>query len=51
MRVTIYARYSSDLQSSATIQDQVRECRERIRREGWTECRAIRSMWHTSTST
>ena len=35
MRVGIYARYSSDLQSAASIEDQVRVCRERIAREGW----------------
>ncbi len=29
MRVAIYARYSSDLQSAASIDDQVRLCRER----------------------
>jgi len=36
MRVTIYARFSTDLQSAASIDDQVRVCRERIEREGWT---------------
>ncbi|MCB6180203.1 recombinase family protein [Rhodobacter sp. Har01] len=34
-RVAIYARYSSDLQSAASIEDQVRLCRERIARETW----------------
>ena len=34
MRTAIYARYSSDLQSEASIVDQVRLCRERIEREG-----------------
>lgn len=29
MRAAIYARYSSDLQSAASIDDQVRLCRER----------------------
>ncbi len=36
----IYARYSSDLQSDASIEDQVRLCREHAEREGLTvvEC-------------
>ncbi|MFO7856774.1 MAG: recombinase family protein [Paracoccaceae bacterium] len=32
----IYARYSSALQREASIEDQVRLCRERAGREGWT---------------
>jgi site-specific DNA recombinase len=36
MRVAIYARYSSDLQSEASIDDQVRLCRERAERDGMT---------------
>src|SRR5437762_3436422 len=36
MRAAIYARFSSDLQSAASIVDQVRLCRERIADEGWT---------------
>ncbi|MFO0998529.1 MAG: recombinase family protein [Alphaproteobacteria bacterium] len=36
MRAVIYARYSSDLQSDASIEDQVRICKEHIEREGWT---------------
>jgi DNA invertase Pin-like site-specific DNA recombinase len=35
MRALIYARYSSALQSGASIEDQVRICRERADREGW----------------
>ena len=35
MRVAIYARYSSDLQSDASIEDQVRLCKERAKQEGW----------------
>jgi site-specific DNA recombinase len=31
----IYARYSSDLQREASIEDQIRLCRERIEQEGW----------------
>ena len=37
MRGAIYARYSSDLQSEASIEDQVRQCRKRIEGEGWQE--------------
>ena len=33
-RAVIYARYSSDLQSEASIDDQVRLCQERAEREG-----------------
>src|SRR5579872_1575298 len=35
MRAVIYARYSTDLQREASIEDQVRVCRQRIKREGW----------------
>jgi site-specific DNA recombinase len=35
-RVAIYARFSSALQSEASIEDQLRICRERAEREGWT---------------
>ena len=35
-RVAIYARYSSALQDSRSIDDQVAICRERAEREGWT---------------
>ena len=31
----VYTRYSSDLQRAASIEDQIRICRERIEREGW----------------
>lgn len=34
-RAAIYARYSTDLQSEASIADQVRLCRARCEREGW----------------
>lgn len=34
-RAAIYARYSSDLQSDSSIEDQVRNCREYARRQGW----------------
>jgi site-specific DNA recombinase len=35
-RVALYARYSSDNQRDASIEDQLRQCRERAGREGWT---------------
>ncbi len=35
MRAVIYARYSTEHQRAASIEDQVRICRERIEREGW----------------
>ncbi|MCZ4263015.1 recombinase family protein [Limimaricola sp. G21655-S1] len=34
MRAAIYARYSSDLQSANSIEDQIRLCREVLEREG-----------------
>ncbi len=36
VRVAVYARYSSDSQSEASIEDQVRLCRQRISAEGWS---------------
>jgi DNA invertase Pin-like site-specific DNA recombinase len=37
MRVVVYARYSSENQREASIEDQIRLCRARIEREsGWT---------------
>ncbi len=35
-RVALYARYSSDRQRETSIEDQLRLCRERAAREGWT---------------
>src|SRR6267143_2873533 len=35
-RVALYARYSSDNQRDASIEDQVRICREKAEREKWT---------------
>ena len=35
-KVAIYARYSSDNQREASIEDQIRLCREYAEREGWT---------------
>lgn len=35
-RAAIYARYSSDLQSDASIEDQLRVCRRMLEGHGWT---------------
>ena len=35
MRIALYARYSSDLQSDASIEDQVRVCENFIKGRGW----------------
>ncbi|MCF6216193.1 MAG: recombinase family protein [Emcibacter sp.] len=44
--VAIYARYSSDHQREASIEDQIRLCRERCDKEGWTvvECYTDRAI-------
>jgi site-specific DNA recombinase len=36
MRAVIYARYSSENQRDASIEDQVRSCKARIEAEGWS---------------
>ena len=36
MRAVIYARYSTDLQREASIEDQVEVCRREVERQGWT---------------
>jgi DNA invertase Pin-like site-specific DNA recombinase len=35
-RAVIYARYSSDNQREASIEDQIRVCRGHINRQGWS---------------
>jgi site-specific DNA recombinase len=35
-RAVVYARYSSEHQREASIEDQVRTCKARIEAEGWT---------------
>src|SRR5271154_2607906 len=35
MRVALYARYSTDLQREASIEDQFRLCRGHAERQGW----------------
>src|SRR5690242_327578 len=39
-KYVIYSRYSSDLQSPDSIEDQKRKCREYANREGWQEVRS-----------
>jgi site-specific DNA recombinase len=36
MRAVIYARYSTDMQRQASIDDQSEICRRYIERQGWT---------------
>ena len=36
MRTVIYARYSSNLQSDASIEDQIEVCRRYAKQRGWT---------------
>ncbi len=36
LRAALYARYSSDLQRQASIEDQFRVCQEHAEREGWS---------------
>jgi len=43
-RVAIYARFSSQMQSEASIEDQLRICRERAAREGWTVTEVFSDM-------
>ena len=47
---TLYARYSSELQRDASIEDRLRLCRERAEREGWriAESYSDRSISGTS---
>jgi DNA invertase Pin-like site-specific DNA recombinase len=50
MRAVIYARYSTDLQRTASIDDQIRICRERIERDGWTYLHAYHDRAMSGTS-
>ena len=36
MRAIIYARYSSELQSERSIEDQIALCRDRAKAEAWS---------------
>ena len=50
-RAVIYARYSSDNQRDASIEDQRRLCKERIAREGWTLVKVYRDAAISGSST
>jgi site-specific DNA recombinase len=50
-RAAIYARYSSDLQSAASIEDQVRQCRQRIGSEGWQSAETYADQAFSGAST
>lgn len=43
-KVAIYARYSSDKQREASIEDQIRLCEERAAREGWSVARLYKDQ-------
>ena len=42
LRCALYARFSSDQQRAASIEDQFRICREHAEREGWKIAGAYR---------
>ena len=42
LRCALYARYSSDQQRAASIEDQFRVCKEHAQREGWKIAGACR---------
>lgn len=44
MRVVIYARYSSENQREASIEDQLRICKERVVRRAGSCCRSSRTV-------
>lgn len=41
IRAAIYTRFSTQMQSSASIADQIRLCRERAVRDGWEVCQTF----------
>ncbi len=51
LRCALYARYSSDQQRAASIEDQFRVCRERAEREGWKIVGAYRDAAVSGSST
>ena len=48
MRVAIYARYSTDLQSETSIEDQVEVCRRYAEIKGWivSKCKVLLPVGH-----
>jgi site-specific DNA recombinase len=51
MRTAIYGRSSSDQQSGASLDDQIRLCKERIAREGWSLAQVYRDAAISGAST
>ena len=51
LRAVIYARYSSDNQREASIEDQLRLCKERVAREGWELVQVYRDAALSGAST
>ena len=51
LRAVIYARYSSDNQRAASIDDQLRLCKERLAREGWELVQVYRDAALSGAST
>lgn len=51
LRAVIYARYSSDQQKDASIEDQVRVCLDRIQQEGWHYVRTYEDRAMSGAST
>jgi hypothetical protein len=51
VRAAIYARYSSDHQSEASIDDQVRICRVLVERHGWEVARVYTDSAMSGAST
>ena len=50
VRAAVYARYSSDAQRAASIEDQVRLCKERLGQEGWRLVQVYRDAAMSGTS-
>ncbi|MCV2866990.1 recombinase family protein [Albidovulum sediminicola] len=50
MRAVIYARYSTELQREASIEDQVRVCRRLIEGRGWTAVQVYSDMGMSGSS-
>ena len=50
-RAVIYARYSSDNQRDASIEDQLRLCKEHLSRAGWTLTQVFRDAAMSAAST
>jgi site-specific DNA recombinase len=51
MKGVVYARFSSDLQREASIEDQIRLCRERIEEQGWQYLQAYADRGVSGAST